>query len=103
MAPIDQLLTGYANKLLIISAVTLFSLPAVCISPCFVTGKVWGVENSVNKFLTIKPYYSSGWARRRGSSKEAVKTGKNLSETCCRMDEILSFVYFAQFILPLGR
>ena len=35
--------------------------------------------------------------------KEEPKTGKNLSETGCRADENLSFVYLAQFIFQLGR
>ena len=35
--------------------------------------------------------------------KEEPKTGKNLSETGCQTDGILSFVDFAQFILPLRR
>ena len=95
--------TRYANKLLTISAVTLFRIPAVWTAPDFVTGKIIGVENSVNKLLTMKPYYSSDRTRQRGLSKGVEKTGKNLSETDFQADEILLFVYFAQFILPLGR
>ena len=76
----------YANKLLTISAVTLFSLPAVWISPYFVTAKIWGVEYSVNKVLSIDLIHPPVFR----PSRRMKKAVRNTRKTCLNRDTRLT-------------